>query len=105
MRDRGDVPCHRVRAIAENKLEEVKQQINDLLGMRDQLERILKERDARQARTVEKLGVDRQGGNQRIKRDPDYDRKLNETLHLNLIAFRSGTRRRSTVRKLPTNEG
>jgi DNA-binding transcriptional MerR regulator len=40
MRDRGDVPCHRVRAIAEQKLREVKQQINDLLGMRDQLERI-----------------------------------------------------------------
>jgi DNA-binding transcriptional MerR regulator len=51
MRDRGDVPCHRVRAIAEHKLEEVKQQINDLLGMRDQLERILKDWDARLART------------------------------------------------------
>jgi DNA-binding transcriptional MerR regulator len=51
MRDRGDVPCHRVRAIAEHKLEEVKQQINDLLGMRDQLERILKDGDARLART------------------------------------------------------
>jgi DNA-binding transcriptional MerR regulator len=51
MRDRGEVPCHRVRAIAEHKLEEVKQQINDLLGMRDQLERILKDWDARLART------------------------------------------------------
>jgi DNA-binding transcriptional MerR regulator len=51
MRDRGDVPCHRVRAIAEHKLREVKQQINDLLGMRDQLERILKDWDARLART------------------------------------------------------
>jgi DNA-binding transcriptional MerR regulator len=51
MRDCGDVPCHRVRAIAEHKLEEVKQQINDLLGMRDQLERILKDWDARLART------------------------------------------------------
>jgi DNA-binding transcriptional MerR regulator len=51
MRDRGDVPCHRVRAIAEQKLREVKQQINDLLGMRDQLERILKDWDARLART------------------------------------------------------
>ena len=46
MRDRGEVPCHRVRAIAEHKLDEVKQQINDLLGMRDQLERILKDWDA-----------------------------------------------------------
>ena len=52
MRDRGDVPCHRVRAIAEQKLEEVKQQINDLLGIRDQLERILKDWDARLARTA-----------------------------------------------------
>jgi DNA-binding transcriptional MerR regulator len=51
MRDRGEVPCQRVRAIAEHKLEEVKQQINDLLGMRDQLERILKDWDARLART------------------------------------------------------
>jgi DNA-binding transcriptional MerR regulator len=51
MRDRGDVPCDRVRAIAEHKLEEVKQQINDLLGMRDQLERILEDWDARLART------------------------------------------------------
>ena len=51
MRDHGEVPCHRVRAIAEHKLEEVKQQINDLLGMRDQLERILNDWDARLART------------------------------------------------------
>jgi len=51
MRDGGEVPCHRVRAIAEDKLREVKQQINDLLGMRDQLERILKDWDARLART------------------------------------------------------
>jgi MerR family transcriptional regulator, copper efflux regulator len=51
MRDGGEVPCHRVRAIAEHKLREVKQQINDLLGMRDQLERILKDWDARLART------------------------------------------------------
>jgi len=42
MRDRGDVPCHRVRAVAEHKLQDIKQQINDLLGMRDQLERILR---------------------------------------------------------------
>jgi DNA-binding transcriptional MerR regulator len=51
MRDRGEVPCHRVGAIAEHKLREVKQQINDLLRMRDQLERILKDWDARLART------------------------------------------------------
>jgi MerR family copper efflux transcriptional regulator len=51
MRDRGDVPCHRVRAMAEHKLEEVKQQINDLSVMRDQIEQILKDWDARLART------------------------------------------------------
>lgn len=51
MRDRGEVPCDRVRAIAEHKLQEVKQQINDLSGMRDQLEQILKDWDARLART------------------------------------------------------
>jgi len=50
MRDRGEVPCHRVRAIAEHKLREVKQQLNNLLGIRDQLERVLKHWDARLAR-------------------------------------------------------
>ena len=51
MRDRGEVPCHRVRAIAEHKLQDIKQQINDLLSTSDQLERILKDWDARLART------------------------------------------------------
>lgn len=51
MRDGGDAPCHWVRAIAERRLKEVKQQINDLLTMRNQLERILKDWDARLART------------------------------------------------------
>lgn len=51
MRDRGEVPCHRVRTIAEHKLQQIKQQINDLLDMRDQLEKILKDWDARLART------------------------------------------------------
>jgi MerR family transcriptional regulator, mercuric resistance operon regulatory protein len=51
MRDRGEVPCHRVRSIAERKLQEVKQQINDLSGMRDQLEQILNDWDARLAHT------------------------------------------------------
>lgn len=49
MRDRGQVPCHRVRAIAERKLQDLKQQISDLSRMRDQLERILKDWDARLA--------------------------------------------------------
>ena len=51
MRDRGEIPCDRVRAIAGHKLEEVKQQINDLLAMRDQLERIVNDWDSRLART------------------------------------------------------
>ena len=51
MRDRGEVPCQRVRAIAGHKLEEVKQQINDLLAMRDQLERIVNDWDSRLAHT------------------------------------------------------
>jgi len=51
MRDRGEVPCDKVRAIAGHKLQEVKQQINDLLGTRDQLKRILKDWDDRLART------------------------------------------------------
>jgi DNA-binding transcriptional MerR regulator len=51
MCDRGEVPCQRVRAIAEHKLQEVKRQINDLSDMRDQLERILQDWDARLART------------------------------------------------------
>ena len=51
MRDRGEIPCHRVRAIAGHKLQEIKRQINDLVMMRDQLERIVKDWDARLART------------------------------------------------------
>ena len=51
MRDRGDIPCQRVRAIAGRKLTEVEQQIKDLLSMRDQLRRIVKDWDARLSRT------------------------------------------------------
>jgi DNA-binding transcriptional MerR regulator len=73
MRDRGDAPCHRVRAIAEHKLEQVKQQINDLIGMRNQVERILKDWDAllartgngKQARLLESLPHDVIGTNSR----------------------------------------
>jgi len=43
MHDRGEIPCHRVRAIVGHKLEEVEQQINDLLAMRDHFERSVKE--------------------------------------------------------------
>jgi DNA-binding transcriptional MerR regulator len=49
MRDRGQVPCHRVRAIVGHKLQDLKQQISDLSRMRDQLERTLKDWDARLA--------------------------------------------------------
>ena len=52
MRDRGEIPCERVRAVAGRKLEEVKQQIRDLLSMRDQLERIVKDWDVRLAKTT-----------------------------------------------------
>ena len=51
MRDRGEVPCRSVRATAEQKLEEVKQQINGLIAMRNQLKRILRDWDRRLART------------------------------------------------------
>ena len=51
MRDRGEAPCRRVRDIAETKIENIRQQISDLLSMRDQLERIVKDWDARLART------------------------------------------------------
>jgi DNA-binding transcriptional MerR regulator len=44
MRDCGQVPCYRVRAIAERKLQDLKQQIRDLSHMRDQLEQTLAER-------------------------------------------------------------
>jgi DNA-binding transcriptional MerR regulator len=51
MRDRGEVPCQRVRAIAEHKLQDVNEHINQLLGMRGRLERILKDWDGRLSRT------------------------------------------------------
>ena len=51
MRDRGEAPCRRVRDIAENKLQDIRQQISALLSMRNQLERIVKDWDARLART------------------------------------------------------
>ncbi|HXY06414.1 MAG TPA: heavy metal-responsive transcriptional regulator [Terriglobales bacterium] len=51
MRDRGEAPCQRVRAMAGRKLQDLKQQIGDLQKMRDQLERILKDWDAQLART------------------------------------------------------
>ena len=51
MRDRGEAPCRRVRDMAETKIVNIRQQISDLLGVRDQLESIVKQWDARLART------------------------------------------------------
>jgi len=69
MRDRGEAPCRRVRDIAINKLEDLRQQIEDLMRMRDQLERIVKDWDVRltgttkgkQARLLENLPHDVMG--------------------------------------------
>ena len=52
MRDRGEAPCSQVRSIAESKLRDVNQQIEDLLVMRQQLEQILKDWDVRLAATA-----------------------------------------------------
>jgi DNA-binding transcriptional MerR regulator len=43
MRDGGVAPCRRVQAIAASKLQKVKQQIRDLIEMRDQLDALLKD--------------------------------------------------------------
>jgi MerR family copper efflux transcriptional regulator len=51
MRDRGEVPCQRARAMGQAKLEQIKQQIKELLVMRKQLQGILKDWDARLACT------------------------------------------------------
>lgn len=51
MRDSGKPPCLRVQAMAESKLQQVKQQIQDLMEMRDQFEAMLKDWKIRLART------------------------------------------------------
>ncbi len=51
MRDNGEVPCNRVRKIAESKLQTVKQQIADLIAMREELESILRDWNLRLAHT------------------------------------------------------
>jgi hypothetical protein len=51
MRDGGVVPCRRVQAMAESKLEQVKQQIKNLVEMRNQLEEMLKHWNIKLART------------------------------------------------------
>lgn len=51
MRDGGQAPCRRVQAIAESKLQQIKQQIKDLMEMRDQLDALLKDWAVKLART------------------------------------------------------
>jgi len=51
MRDRGEVPCRKARAMGEVKLQQIKEQIKELQVMRKQLEGILKDWDSRLART------------------------------------------------------
>jgi DNA-binding transcriptional MerR regulator len=51
MRDGGEVPCRRVQAMAESKLEQLKQQIENLIEMRNQLEAMLKHWNLKLART------------------------------------------------------
>lgn len=51
MRDGGEAPCRRVQAMAESKLEQVKQQIQNLNEMRGQLEAMLKRWNVKLART------------------------------------------------------
>jgi len=51
MRDGGEPPCRRVQAIAESKLQQVDQQIQDLIEMRHQLGALLKSWKIKLART------------------------------------------------------
>ena len=51
MRDGGEVPSRRVQAMAESKLEQVRQQIQNLIEMRNQLETMLKHWNVKLART------------------------------------------------------
>jgi DNA-binding transcriptional MerR regulator len=51
MCDGGEAPCRRVKAIAETKLEQIKQQIENLVRVRDQLEVVLRDWNSKMART------------------------------------------------------
>jgi DNA-binding transcriptional MerR regulator len=50
-RDRGQLPCREVRAIARRKLADLERQLEDLTRFREDLERLLEEWDARLATT------------------------------------------------------
>ncbi|MDE2180292.1 MAG: heavy metal-responsive transcriptional regulator [candidate division NC10 bacterium] len=51
MRDGGEPPCRRVQAIVESRLQQIKQQIRDLIEMRDQLEALVRNWKIKLART------------------------------------------------------
>lgn len=63
VRDQGGVPCHHVRAIAEDKLARVERELADLAALREQLQALLKAwdrqleqtPDGHQARLLESL--------------------------------------------------
>lgn len=46
-RDRGEAPCRVVRTLAAEKLEALQVRIDDLIGLRDNIERVLRDWDAR----------------------------------------------------------
>lgn len=86
VRDRGGVPCLQVRSIAGQKLTEVEGRLRELTLLRDELRVLLKEWDARLAKTsptertnlLESL-VDRNRGRRArpspLSRNPDNQKK------------------------------
>jgi DNA-binding transcriptional MerR regulator len=50
-RDRGEVPCRAVRALAWEKLEGIEARIEGLVSLRDRMVHVLSDWDARMART------------------------------------------------------
>jgi len=57
VRDKGDVPCHRVRELAATKLSDVETRLQELIEMRNELRSIIKDWDAR----LSELPAGRQG--------------------------------------------
>src|SRR5689334_24515830 len=51
VRDRGGVPCGRVRALAATKLVEVERRLRELMNLRNELRSVLREWDAQLAKT------------------------------------------------------
>ena len=52
VRDRGGAPCHGVRALVGERLEELNQRIEELLILRDELRRLLADWDGRLSKTA-----------------------------------------------------